>query len=42
MCSVILHKVHIHSQVHLNDNVDAFCLPVSFRVKGGEQLSFDA
>ena len=42
MCSVILHEVHIHSQVHLNDDIGAFCLPVSFRVKGGEQLSFDA
>ena len=41
-CSVILPEVHIHSQVHLNSDVDAFCLPVSFRVKGGEQLSFDA
>ena len=42
MCLVILHEVHIHSQVHLDGGVDAFCLPVSFRVKGSEQLSFDA
>ena len=42
MCSVILHEVYIHLQVHLNDDIDAFCLPVSFRVKGSEQLSFDA
>ena len=42
ICPVILHEVHIHSQVHLDGNVGAFCLPVSFRVKGGEQLSFDA
>ena len=41
-CPVILHKVHIYSQVHLNDDVDAFCLPVSFRVKDSKQLSFDA
>ena len=42
MCPVILHEVHIHSQVHLDGDVDAFRLPVSFRVKGGGQLSFDA
>ena len=41
-CSVILHEVDIHLQVHLNGDVSEFRLPVSFRVKGSEQLSFNA